>query len=144
MLIQLELIFEIDNQIHYNMILRKTELHITYFWDGTPFRAISTNTKAIFEVDHKKLVFTFNFPSFKTNLDFNQDGEEIIKYLDKFTTIEFNDEFAIANVKKIQIDSKFKKIDFEIILNHPNEQIHVYKNVQFSIEDSKMTFRINN
>jgi hypothetical protein len=125
------------------MILRKTDLHVTFFLDGTPFRALSKGTEVIYDHKFNKLIFFFSFPSYKTNLDLNQDASEILNYIETFDTLEFDDEYVIKSLNKIQIGLEIDKVGIEVVLKLPKEKIHIFEDVQIQLDDSRMTFKVN-
>jgi len=120
------------------MFLSKSDLDITFFWDS-PNRAVSIKNEVL--IRHDSIVFIFNFPSFKTNLDFNQDGNYILDNFDKFETMEMNDEYAMDKFQNLDIpESNLNNVT--IILNLPKGDQQIYQNVALEIDESRLIFNL--
>lgn len=88
------------------------------------------------------MYFYFDFPSYKSNLNINQDAEDILNYLNTFDTLEFDDHNSIKNLNNIFNQNKIDEVEKELILNLPKVQIQTYKDVQIELDGSRMTFKI--
>lgn len=124
------------------MILSKTNVIVTFFWNGTPFRAISKSIEVKYDEKSKKMYFYFDFPSYKSNLNFNEDAEEILNYLDTFDILEFNDHNSFKNLNNIFMQYEIDEFENELVLNLPKDQIQTYKDVHIELDGSRMTFII--
>lgn len=124
------------------MILSKSNVKVSFFWNGTSFRAISKGIKAKYDEKSKKMYFYFDFPSYKSNLNFNQDAEDILNYLDTFDTLEFDDHYSIKNLNNIFIQYEIDEVKIDLVLTLPKDQIQTYKDVQIELDESRMTFKI--
>jgi hypothetical protein len=80
------------------MILIKTNLYVTFSLTRTPDRTISKNLEIKFYHQNNSLIFYFNFLSFKSDLNKNQVGQEILNYLETFHIPEFDDAHASKNL----------------------------------------------
>lgn len=124
------------------MILSKSNVYVTFFWNSTPFRANSKGIKVKYDENSKKMYFYFDFPIYKSNLNFNQDAEEILFYLDTFDTLEFDDNNSIKNLNNIFNQYEIDEVEIDLVLTLPKDQIQTYKDVQIEIDESRMTFKI--
>lgn len=124
------------------MILSKSNINVSFFWNGTPFRAISKGIEAKYDEKSKKMYFYFDFPSYKSNLNFNQDAKEILFYLDTFDTLEFDDYNSIKNLNNIFTQYEIDELKIDLVLILPKDQIQTYKDVQIELDESRMTFKI--
>ncbi|MBK8624695.1 MAG: hypothetical protein IPN86_03675 [Saprospiraceae bacterium] len=124
------------------MILSKTNVNVTFFWNGELYRANSKSIKVKYQDKSKKMYFYFDFPSYKSNLNINQDAEDILNYLNTFDTLEFDDHNSIKNLNNIFNQNKIDEVEKELILNLPKVQIQTYKDVQIELDGSRMTFKI--
>ena len=93
------------------MILSKTNVNVTFFWNGELYRANSKSIKVKYQDKSKKMYFYFDFPSYKSNLNINQDAEDILNYLNTFDTLEFDDHNSIKNLNNIFNQNKIDEVE---------------------------------
>src|SRR5690606_36885992 len=102
------------------MDLSKTKVPLTFFLHDVPYRAVASSSTIIIK-DHV-CILNFSFPSFKSNLDMNQDGSEIMEHIKGFDTIEiFEDHFSDTLHKFITADLvKDQPQDYLLTLSLPD------------------------
>jgi len=119
------------------MDIRKGNLHVAFLIGGMTYNAISINNELNRINDQD--IFSFDL-SKKSKIDINDDADSIVRSVDKWRWLEFNDEHTWKNIYKfVNNRDGFNMENIIAKFNLPNDTV---EKVISSIENKKGSHRI--